>query len=167
METLSKQDTGYTHPYHPTAECLVFYEQGHFVGSRILWLWGKLCFGELNHYMGLLDKKESASLDLAGLCWFFCPFSPCFIFNLIFLLFLIGKGLKVSSSIASSCWIGVLIKGWGKWKESGGICRSARPEWCWPICLWLIWWFWIRSSILGQLSTSDSFFLSRYWCFSY
>lgn len=82
METLSKQDTGYTHPYHPTAECLVFYEQGHFVGSRILWLWGKLCFGELNHYMGLLDKKESASLDLAGLCWFFCPFSPCFIFHL-------------------------------------------------------------------------------------
>lgn len=50
-------------------EVLVFFNrQGCFVESCSLWPWGRLCFGELICYVGLLDKTESVSLDSPGLC---------------------------------------------------------------------------------------------------
>ena len=73
---LSKQDSA---PLALGGECLIF------MGGVIWFLWGGVVLlshvvcglgaifilGSSNGYMGQFDKKESASLDSAGLCWFF------------------------------------------------------------------------------------------------
>ena len=79
-----------------------------------------------------LWRSKNVEPSGLGLSELVSPLALHFSFHLRFLPVFHRKGEKVSS-VASSCWKGVLIRGWGRWKESRGIRRSIRPEWSWPI----------------------------------